>query len=122
MTARHAVSCSIFLSEIRHRPNGVQLWLNADGQIGAPCVTISMNLLSCITRVNLNRLGEVQRDLAGERLQKRLCSIKCQFVNNQIRQVADRAASAPVRFVALPEKSSRPMGVRSINGMTSALN
>ena len=122
MTAGHAVGGSVFLRKIRHRPNGVQLRLNTDGQIGTPRITISMNLLSGITGVNLNGLGEMQRDFVGERLQKRFCSIERQLVNNQVPASCRTSRQRASTLRRSARKVISPHGCSIDKGMTSSLN
>ena len=69
--------------------------------------------LSSAARMNFDGLCEVKKDLFRKRGKERLGSTEGQLVQYQNRQVCERAASAPVRFVALPAKLSRPMGVLS---------
>ena len=68
-------SCAVLKREVRECPHGVELRLDAIGDVPTPCQSILMQRLRSLTRGDVDDLGEMQLDFVAERLQKTVSEI-----------------------------------------------
>ncbi len=111
---------AVGLGEVGERPDGVQLHVVALGEreeVERPLVAVDR--LRRLARTDRDGLGEVHLERRGA-LEQPARGLEDQRVLQQLRDVGQRAVSAPVRRVEWPAKSSMPYGVAASHGSSSA--